>query len=79
MGLRLKTEQKDNVVSFKDMKKGDIGVIIDTYNTASIDRLVMKILNGIVVSLADGVYWRSEQGREINVRLLPPGTEFVID
>ena len=79
MGLRLKSDKKDGIVSFAGMKSGQIGIIVDTDNKKNYNRIVMKIYDGSVVSLENGDAWSGVLNIDINVRLLPPDTEFVID
>lgn len=81
MGLRLKSNTDNTTTTFKDMQHGQVGIIVDTYNEENYNRIVMKLHSGSVVSLSDGDMWSGIGGLSdsINVRLLPKGTEFIID
>ena len=79
MGLQLKIKKDSDEVGFKDMKPGQIGVIIDTNPEYNFNKLVMRTYEGDFVNLGNGDVWSGRRKLDINVRLLPPGTEFIID
>ena len=76
MGIELKEKDKNDVlVLFKDMKRGEFGVILDecVYH----GEVVLRLRN-MVVSLSDGNDWKEVENNSIRVKILPSGTELVI-
>ncbi len=78
MGLRLKEESKDDdLVLFRDMKPGAIGIIVGDYYGYE-GKCVIKT-NDTVVNLDGGGLWCMLDKTTLKVKILPKGTEFIIN
>lgn len=79
MGLRLKTESKNRLLPLNSMNKNDIGIVEESDFDENIGAILIKSDDDVIVCLSDGDAWGELERDTTKVRLLPPGTEFVID
>jgi hypothetical protein len=79
MGIKLAVESKVNLKQFKEMRPGDLGVMV---SGGAIGNLVFKLDPRTYVNLSSGGLWRCETGVPMEnwvVEVLPAGTELVIN
>jgi len=77
MGAELEVLKETRIVSFNEMKKGQIGIII---NHNEYDKeIVIRLSGGIVASLTNGGTWTNTGNVfTLKVRLLEVGEKIVI-
>jgi len=79
--LKIKKVGEHESISVRDMKRGDIGIVSSCIIKAYVGLIVQKSDN-LLISLGDPeVYWNfaNDLPNSFQVRILPKGTEFILE
>lgn len=77
MGVELEVLKETRIVSFSEMKNGQIGIIVN-HDSEYHKEVVIKVFGDKVVSITTGGIWANVDATSLKVRLLEVGEKIVI-